>query len=184
VNGPGDGDPVLDEAHRRRAIDPNLFQLVFYDLEQVSLNIETYDSQEAADAALAKLEPDEYGEGGGLILSGGSVLKEKLFLKYMLRDDYVDFFKDATKPPSSPPAQEEVEAAELGAIAMSTLERVQDLITLAPGIAEIRREYPDDPPAEPDIIYGKPSQGLVAFAEMYPGFVKLGGCCVPPPESL
>merc|ERR1740138_1120026 len=97
----GAEEPLLSEDARTRASDPSLYQLVWLDPDSVGLAIETFDDGAAADAKLASLGPDEFGEGGGVIFKGGKMMSEKLFLKFMLKEDFGKFLESATEPPAA-----------------------------------------------------------------------------------
>mmetsp|Transcript_12687 Transcript_12687/g.25840 ORF Transcript_12687/g.25840 Transcript_12687/m.25840 type:complete len:228 (+) Transcript_12687:129-812(+) len=172
---PDPPEALLPEDRRLRAADPELWQLVY--MGDVGLDVLTFDEQAPAECALAELEPDEFGEGGGVLFKDSQVIQEHLFLKYMQRQDYVDYLARAVAPPPEPVATGEAQQVEVASRTIQ--ERLEGLVQIAPDIGELRRKYEAEAPAEPQIIYGRPSEAMVEFARLCPQYVRLGGCMPP-----
>jgi len=171
----GDDPPLLPEDRRIRAANPDLWQLVF--MGGAGLDIQTFDNEASAETALAALCPDEFGEGGGVLLRGvGNVVKENLFLKYMQREDYVEFLVRATAAPPTPWSDTEKQAARTLAVGSAIKDRLGRLTEHAAEIARLKKEFDAKGLAEPKVIMGKPSPALVEFNEVFPGYISFGGC--------
>lgn len=169
---PDPPEQLLPEDRRLLAADPNYWQLVY--MTDVGMDIQTFDDETGARATLAALQPDETThEGGGLLIQGGAVVAEHLMLRYMSKDDYIDFYERAKTPAPSVPVPDPLEA-----IRRTMVERLQDLTRLAPEIGELRREYEAKGLASPEVIYGRPSEALVEFQKLFPNYVTFGGCAV------
>ncbi|CAE7342494.1 unnamed protein product [Symbiodinium natans] len=168
----GPPDPILSEAQRLRAADTSLWQLVL--MGEGGLEIESFEKLEDAQAALAALKVTETGEGGGLILQSGKVVAEKLTLKYMQKEDFVEFLQDATREPVKVTVSE---ADEIKAIELAARERLDELIKLAPEIGKLKAEYAEKGGEKPEVVIGRPSHALQVFSELFPEYVRLGGCC-------
>lgn len=166
---PDPPEQLLPEDRRLKAAAPELWQLVF--MTDVGLDVQSYEDEATAQASLAALGPDEYGEGGGLLIKGSDVVGERLFLKYMRREDYVEFLDRARTPL---PPQEGGDPQE--AVRRTALERLAGLAGLAPDLGRLRREYEAKGSEEPEVVYGRPSEALVEFARLFPEYVTLGGC--------
>mmetsp|Transcript_121230 Transcript_121230/g.354371 ORF Transcript_121230/g.354371 Transcript_121230/m.354371 type:complete len:229 (+) Transcript_121230:91-777(+) len=171
---PDPPEPLLPEDRRARAADPELWQLVH--LGPVGLDVVTFDEKAPAECALAELEPDELGEGGGMLFRAREAVGERLFLRYMQRQDFADYLERATQPPPEPVLDQE--ALQLDAASRTMRERLESLALIAPEIGELKRKYDAEGPSD-EPIYGRPSDALAEFARLFPGFVRLGGCMPP-----
>mmetsp|Transcript_27327 Transcript_27327/g.41305 ORF Transcript_27327/g.41305 Transcript_27327/m.41305 type:complete len:247 (+) Transcript_27327:62-802(+) len=162
---------LLEEDRRLNAINPDLFQLVYVGSDGGGLDLQSYDSLEAATATLESLEPDQIGEGGGLVMKGEEVVAEKLQLKFMEKGDFLEYYSRAREP-----APSDFKSDPVQAVRDTLVERLEDLTRLAPQIGSLKREYEAKNLPEPEAIYGRPSEALVEFSKMYPNYVSLGGC--------
>ncbi|OLQ13488.1 hypothetical protein AK812_SmicGene2478 [Symbiodinium microadriaticum] len=168
----GPSPPILSEPKRLRASDTSLFQLVFLGADGC-LDIESFEKLEDAKATLAELNVAATNEGGGVVLKGGEVVAEKLELKYMLKEDFVEFLPEATKEPKVVTVSEE---DELKAIELAARENLDRLMTLAPEIGKLKAHYAEKGLEKPEIVIGRPSEALQVFSELFPEYVRLGGC--------
>lgn len=166
-------EPLLPEDRRRDAQDPLQWQLVF--MTPVGMNLKSFRDENEARTTLANLQRDEYGEGGGLLFKGEAVVAENLFLKVMLKEDYVDFFHRAVAEPAKR-SSEKQDATNLAAVVETTTERLRRLTKLADDIARLRDEYAAKGLSRPEVIRGRPSEALIEFARLFPQYVHLGGC--------
>jgi len=173
----GPEEPLLSDDARQRASDPSLYQLVWLDSESVGLAITTFDDKAAAEAKLASLGPDEFGEGGGVIFKGGKIVKEKLILKNMLKEDFEEFLQRATETPAETDGPDD--AAKLDAVVAALSQKLDELTGLAPEIGKLATKYKAKGLDAPEPVYGRPSPALIEFARLFPQYVSLGGC-VPP----
>lgn len=100
-------------------------------------------------------------------------MAEKLELKYMLKEDFVEFLPEATKEPKVVTVSEE---DELKAIELAARENLDRLMTLAPEIGKLKAHYAEKGLEKPEIVIGRPSEALQVFSELFPEYVRLGGC--------
>jgi len=152
---------------------PTLWQLVFYDHDSMGLDIKTFDTRLEADKAIAALVPDEYGEGGGIVIKDGIVVTEKLYLKHLLKEDYFGFLRRATEAPT--PAHEVGKEQKLQEATATLKERLSQLSEAASEIASIKRECEAKHLRKPMVMHGRPSRAMVEFAQLFPGCVTFGG---------
>ncbi|CAE7170785.1 unnamed protein product [Symbiodinium pilosum] len=171
VDGPP--EPILSEPQRLRAADASLWQLVF--LTDSGLTVDSFEKLEDAKTALAALKVTQTGEGGGVVLKGGEVVAEQLQLKYMLKEDFVEFLPEATREPQKSTVTEE---DELKAVELQARERLDELMTLAPEIGKLKAHYAEKALGKPEVVVGRPSHALQVFSELFPEYVSLGGCTV------
>ncbi|CAE8591577.1 unnamed protein product [Polarella glacialis] len=169
-------EQLLPEDRRLQAADPLLWQLVF--MGETGLDISSFSERSEAESALAALKADQYGEGGGILVRAGDVIAENLFLKHMRQEDYVEYLQRATE--SVAPASAEVhDAAAMEEVVTTAKDRLRQLTKLAPEIAKLRAEYESKTLSEPQVIRGRPSEALIEFANLFPQYVRLGGCTRP-----
>eukprot|EP00928_Gymnodinium_smaydae_P049562 TRINITY_DN33287_c0_g1_i1.p1 TRINITY_DN33287_c0_g1~~TRINITY_DN33287_c0_g1_i1.p1 ORF type:complete len:228 (-),score=52.94 TRINITY_DN33287_c0_g1_i1:81-764(-) len=167
--------PLLSDSERVRAADPERWQLVH--MTDIGLAVTTFDDKESAEKMLRGFKRPSNDDGGGILFKGGNAIEEKLFLKFMMKEDYVDFLKRAIEPP--PPAVEVGEEELLQLASENMIERYSEMARLAPEISSLKSEYESRGLTKPELVYGKPTPALVEFARLFPQFVTLGGCCVP-----
>merc|ERR1719330_1778365 len=151
-------------------------------MADAGMDVQTFDDEAAATAALEALPRDPLGDSGGLVVLGDAVVADKLDLKFMSKEDFLEFFERAKAPA---PQQTEAETDTTAIISRTIQERMSSLTALAPEIGRLKTEQ----------IFGKPSEALIEFAKYFPQYVTLGGCMMrgniggtdtpptPPPES-
>ncbi|CAK0849300.1 unnamed protein product [Prorocentrum cordatum] len=174
--------PSADSSHPRGhplVIRPLVLCQVWLDPDSFGLAVETFADGAAAEAKLASLGPDEFGEGGGVIFKGGKVVSEKLFLKFMRKADFGDFLRRATEPPAAADGPDD--EAKLEAVVTRLSEKLSEMTELAPQIEKLLEKYKVKGKDAPVPIYGRPSPALVHFARMFPQYVHLGA---PAPDLL
>jgi len=171
-------EPLLDKPGRERARDHGLWQVIFSDPDSGSLTLNTYDSEAEAEAKLNSLNEVEGDDAGGIIVKAGVVVKERLFIRYLQKEDFLEFFERACTEPEEVTGNGDEE--RLQAAKESLHDRLSRLTKVAPRIGELKKSYDAKDLAEPEIIYGKPSNALNEFAQLFPQYVQLGGCCMPP----
>merc|ERR1712008_167299 len=171
------GEPLLDKPGRERARDHGLWQVIFSDPDSGSLNLTTYDAETEAEEKLNSLNEVEGEDAGGIIVKGGVVVNSRFFPKYMQTQDLLEFLEEACVEPEESAGNGDEKT--LQAAKESLQERLSELTKLAPKIGELKNEYEAKNLAEPEQIYGKPSSALNEFAQLFPQYVRLGGCRVP-----
>merc|ERR1712032_300597 len=108
---------------------------------------------------------------------GNQVVKERLFLKYLEKVDFVEYYGRACE---APVAAAVVSEEEKLAIASDNIKaRLGELTRMAPQVGDLKREYEAKGASTPEAVYGKPSSALVEFAKLFPQYVTLGGCMAP-----
>lgn len=169
-------EPLLAEDQRQRAADPALFQLVYFNPDKPGLDVETFDDLAAAMDKLEGLGPDEIGDGGGIVVHRKGIVAERLFLKYMRKEDYVEYLKRAAAASVVAPPPQEGGPEHAEAVEQALRSRLRDLTRLAPKIGELKRAYESKHLAEPEVVHGRPSEALIEFAKLFPEYLCLGGC--------